>query len=133
MVIDSEGWLRTGDAAVRDDEGFVTLVDRYKDMIVSGGENIYPREIENVLLAHPAIADAAVIGIPHERWGETPAAFVIAARDEQPTPDELRAFTRERLAHFKCPSLFRVVSDLPRNPSGKILKADMRNPSWWQR
>lgn len=131
-AIDRDGWLATGDAAVIDDEGFVTLVDRYKDMIVSGGENIYPREIENVLLAHPGVADAAVIGIPDARWGETPAAFVTAARDDPPTPDELRAFTRERLAHFKCPSLFRVVPDLPRNPSGKIVKADMRDPSWWR-
>jgi long-chain acyl-CoA synthetase len=131
-AIDEDGWLRTGDAAVIDTDGFVTLVDRYKDMIVSGGENIYPREIENVLLAHPGVADAAVIGMPDERWGETPAAFVITAGAPQPTPEELRAFTRERLAHFKCPSLFRLVADLPRNPSGKILKSEMRKASWWQ-
>lgn len=130
-AIDSDGWLHTGDAAVADADGYVTLVDRFKDMIVSGGENIYPREIENVLLAHPQVADAAVIGVPDERWGETPAAFVIAVSDAAPTEDELRAFTRERLAHYKCPSVFRVVAELPRNPSGKVLKGKMRKVEWW--
>lgn len=132
-AIDEAGWLHTGDAAMRDAEGFVTLVDRFKDMIVSGGENIYPREIETVLLAHDEVADVAVIGIPHERWGETPAAFIVASKHGSLTEEELRAFTRERLAHYKCPSLFRIVDDLPRNPSGKVLKGEMRKPEWWSR
>lgn len=132
-AIDADGWLRTGDAAIADAEGYVTLVDRFKDMIVSGGENIYPREIENALLAHPDVADVAVIGIPHERWGESPAAFVIAAAGVAPAEADLRTFLRERLAHFKCPSLIRIVPELPRNPSGKVLKGEMRNPGWWSR
>lgn len=132
-AIDEDGWLHTGDAAIMDAEGYVTLVDRFKDMIVSGGENIYPREIENVLLTHPQIADVAVIGIPHERWGESPAAFVIAAGSVAPAEADLRTFLRDRLAHFKCPSLIRIVPELPRNPSGKVLKGEMRNPAWWSR
>ncbi|GAA3999933.1 class I adenylate-forming enzyme family protein [Sphingomonas humi] len=132
-AIDAEGWLRTGDAAIIDAEGYVTLVDRFKDMIVSGGENIYPREIENVLLAHPDVADVAVIGIPHERWGESPAAFVIAVTGATLPENDLRAFLRERLAHFKCPSLIRIVPELPRNPSGKVLKGEMRKHEWWSR
>ena len=102
-------------------------------MIVSGGENIYPREIENVLLAHPNVADVAVIGIPHERWGESPAAFVIAVGGATLPENDLRAFLRERLAHFKCPSLIRIVPELPRNPSGKVLKGEMRKHEWWSR
>jgi acyl-CoA synthetase (AMP-forming)/AMP-acid ligase II len=132
-VIDAEGWLRTGDAGYRDDEGFVFLTDRIKDMIVSGGENIYPAEVENALASHPAVADVAVIGIPDDRWGETPKAIVVLRPGGDPG-DELSgsiiAFARERLAHYKCPTSVAYVDALPRNPSGKVLKRELREPYW---
>jgi long-chain acyl-CoA synthetase len=99
-------------------------------MIVSGGENIYPAEIENVLMAHPAVADVAVIGVPSEKWGETPKALVVRAADVAVTEDDLLAFCRDRLARYKCPSSVDWVEVLPRNPSGKILKKDLREPYW---
>jgi long-chain acyl-CoA synthetase len=129
-AINSEGWLRTGDAGYVDRDGFVFLHDRIKDMIVSGGENIYPAEVENVLVSHPGIADAAVIGVPDERWGETVKAVVVAAPGATADPDELIAYCRERLAHFKCPTSVDVVAALPRNPSGKVLKRELREPYW---
>jgi acyl-CoA synthetase (AMP-forming)/AMP-acid ligase II len=104
--------------------------DRVKDMIVSGGENIYPAEIENVLMAHPAVADAAVIGVPSDRWGESPKALVVRAPGTDPSEQELIDFCRERLARFKCPTSVDWVEALPRNPSGKILKKDLRAPYW---
>ena len=129
-TINAEGWLRTGDAGYVDRDGFVFLHDRIKDMIVSGGENIYPAEVENVLMSHRAIADAAVIGVPHDRWGETVKAVVVAAPGATADSDELIAYCRERLAHFKCPTSVDVVAALPRNPSGKILKRELREPYW---
>lgn len=123
-----DGWLRTGDAGfVKDD--YLYLYDRVKDMIVSGGENVYPAEVENVLMMHPGVADVAVIGVPHERWGETVKAVVVPA-GEQPAPEELIAFAREQLAHFKCPTSIDFAEALPRNPSGKILKRELRDPFW---
>ncbi|MBO2457944.1 long-chain-fatty-acid--CoA ligase [Actinomadura violacea] len=124
-----DGWFRTGDAGYLDADGYLFVTDRVKDMIVSGGENVYPVEVENVLMNHPAIADAAVIGVPHERWGETVKALVVA-RGGPPAPDEVIAYCRERLAHYKCPTSVDVVDDLPRNPSGKILKRDLRAAYW---
>ncbi len=129
------GWLRTGDAAYFDDDGYVYLHDRIKDMVVTGGENIYPAEVENVLLAHHAIIDAAVIGVPDDRWGETVKAVVVinpdaAAVDHDATAAEIMAFCRDRLAHYKCPSSVDFIDALPRNPSGKILKRELREPYW---
>jgi long-chain acyl-CoA synthetase len=129
-TIDADGWLHTGDAAYRDADGFLYLHDRIKDMIVSGGENIYPAEIENALMSHPAVADVAVIGVPHEKWGETVKAIVVLAPDTSAGPDELIAHCRERLARFKCPTSVDFVDVLPRNPSGKILKRELREPYW---
>jgi acyl-CoA synthetase (AMP-forming)/AMP-acid ligase II len=129
-TVTPEGWLCTGDAAWQDDDGYVYIHDRFKDMIVSGGENIYPTEIENVLYDHPGVAAAAVIGVQHERWGETPRAFVVARNGFAPTEAELIAFTRKRLAHYKCPSSVVFVAALPQNASGKILKKEMRDPQW---
>jgi acyl-CoA synthetase (AMP-forming)/AMP-acid ligase II len=129
-TIKPDGWLCTGDAAWQDDDGYVYIHDRFKDMIVSGGENIYPTEIENVLYDHPGVAAAAVIGVAHERWGETPRAFVVARDGVRPSEAELIAFTRERLAHYKCPTSVAFVSALPQNASGKILKKEMRDPRW---
>src|SRR3712207_5154315 len=99
-------------------------------MIVSGGENVYPIEVENVLAQHPDVADVAVIGVPHERWGETVKAIVVPAEGTSPTPEELIGFSREQLAHYKCPTSVDFVEALPRNPSGKLLKRELREPYW---
>lgn len=120
------GWLRTGDAAYLDDEGYIYLFDRYKDLIISGGENIYPAEVENVLNGHAAVKEVAVLGVPHEKWGETPRAVVVLRPGMTVTPAELIAFTRERLAHYKCPSSVVFAEVLPRNASGKLLKRELR-------
>jgi long-chain acyl-CoA synthetase len=120
------GWLRTGDAAYQDAAGYVYLFDRFKDMIISGGENIYPAEVENALNAHPAILEVAVIGVPHERWGETPKAIVVLRPGQQASEEELIAFARERLARYKCPTAFAFTTVLPRNASGKLLKPELR-------
>jgi long-chain acyl-CoA synthetase len=126
---DGLGWFRSGDAGyVRD--GYVFIHDRVKDMIVSGGENIYPAEIENVLMGHPAIADAAVIGVPSEKWGETVKAVVVSAPGNEVDDAKLIDYCRERLAHYKCPTSVDRVEALPRNPSGKILKTELREPYW---
>jgi acyl-CoA synthetase (AMP-forming)/AMP-acid ligase II len=125
-----EGWFRTGDAGFLDADGYLYIHDRVKDMIVSGGENIYPAEVENVLMAHPDVADVAVIGVPSERWGETPKALVVRGGDAEVTEEGLIAYCRERLAKFKCPTSVEWIDVLPRNPSGKILKKDLRAPYW---
>ncbi len=129
-AVDDEGWFRTGDAGYVDADGYVYIHDRVKDMIVSGGENVYPAEVENVLMGHPAIADVAVIGVPHERWGETAKAIVVVEPGAELDPDDVIAYARERLARFKCPTSIEIVDSLPRNPSGKILKKDLRAPYW---
>jgi long-chain acyl-CoA synthetase len=120
------GWLRTGDAAYLDDEGYLYLFDRYKDLIISGGENIYPAEVENVLHGHAAVKEVAVLGVPHDKWGETPRAVVVLRPGMTATPAELMAYTRERLAHYKCPSSVVFTEVLPRNASGKLLKRELR-------
>ena len=117
-----DGYVRTGDLAVVDDDGYVTLVDRKKDMLISGGENIYPREIENVLLSHDKVADAAVIGVPHEIYGETVKAFVVLEEGAEATGDELSEFCKGKLGDFKIPRQWEFIDALPRNPSGKVLK-----------
>jgi len=125
-----DGWLRTGDAGYLDEDGYLFLTDRVKDMIVSGGENVYPAEVENVLSAHPAIADVAVIGVPDPRWGETTKAVVVLRPGANADPAEIIAFARERIAHFKCPTSVDFIDVLPRNPSGKVLKRELREPYW---
>jgi acyl-CoA synthetase (AMP-forming)/AMP-acid ligase II len=102
-------------------------------MVVSGGENVYPAEVENVLLAFPQIADAAVIGVPDDRWGETVKAIVVPAPGTEVDGEAVIAFCRERLAHYKCPTSVDVVAGLPRNPSGKVLKRELREPYWRDR
>ncbi len=129
-AITADGWFRSGDAAYLDEEGYVYIYDRVKDMIVSGGENIYPAEVENALMAHPAIADVAVIGVPDEKWGEVPKAIVVRKAGVEVTEEEIVAFARERLAGFKSPKSVAWADALPRNPSGKILKKDLRAPYW---
>ncbi len=123
------GWFRTGDAGYMKD-GYLYIHDRVKDMILSGGENIYPAEIENVLMAHAGVADAAVIGVPSEKWGEAVKAVVVDAPGASATDEELSAYCRERLAGYKCPTSIDRVEALPRNPSGKILKTELREPYW---
>jgi len=136
-VLDAEGWFRTGDAGWLSEDGYLFLHDRIKDMIVSGGENIYPAEVENALLSHPGVADAAVIGVPDDRWGETVKAIVVAVPEEGRSPDDREALaadilasTRGRLAHYKCPTSIDFIDALPRNPSGKVLKRELRAPYW---
>jgi acyl-CoA synthetase (AMP-forming)/AMP-acid ligase II len=133
-VLSDDGWFRTGDAGWVDAEGYVFLHDRIKDMIVSGGENVYPAEVENALLSHPAVADAAVIGVPDDRWGETVKAIVVRAPgapdDDHLLAADIIASTRQRLAHYKCPTSVDFVDVLPRNASGKILKRELRQPFW---
>lgn len=124
------GWMHTGDAAYMDDEGFIYIQDRIKDMIVSGGENIYPTEIENALFEHEAVADAAVIGIPSEQWGESVMAFLVLKADHQVSADEIVEFCRPRLAGFKIPRRIEFLDEVPRNASGKVLKKDLREPYW---
>ncbi|RMD81109.1 MAG: long-chain-fatty-acid--CoA ligase [Candidatus Dadabacteria bacterium] len=119
------GWLRTGDIGYFDADGMLAICDRKKDMIISGGENVYPAEIEAVLLEHPDVADAAVIGVADERWGERPLAIVVRRREEV-TPEDLIAWCRERLAAFKVPKAVEFAAEIPRNPSGKILKRVLR-------
>lgn len=121
------GWFHSGDLVRQDEEGYVWVVDRKKDMIISGGENIYCAEVENALAAHPAIAEVAVIGRPHPKWGEVPVAVVaLAATASAPKPDELGDFLNERLARYKHPKAMEVVDVLPRNPAGKVLKTELR-------
>ncbi|HEX2315820.1 MAG TPA: long-chain-fatty-acid--CoA ligase [Thermomonospora sp.] len=122
------GWFRTGDAGYLDEDGYLYIHDRVKDMIISGGENIYPAEVENVLMGHPQVADCAVIGVPSEKWGETPKAVVVKAGEV--TERELIDYCRERLAHFKCPTSVDFTDAIPRNPTGKVLKRELRLPYW---
>lgn len=123
-------WFRSGDAGYFDNDGYVYIFDRVKDMIVSGGENVYPAEVENALMAHPAIADVAVIGVPDEKWGEVPMALVVRKPETTVTEQEIISFARERLAGFKTPKSVAWIDALPRNPSGKILKKVLREPYW---
>ena len=129
-TLDADGWLRTGDAGYFDADGYLYLHDRIKDMVVSGGENIYPAEVENALLSHPAVVDAAVIGVPDAKWGETVKAIVVLAPGETLDEAAVIAHCRAVLAHYKCPTSVEAIDTLPRNPSGKILKRELRAPYW---
>ena len=120
------GWLHTGDLATVDAEGFVYIRDRMMDMIISGGENIYPAEVENVLTGHPAILECAVIGLFSEKWGEVPLAIVSLKEGETATPEDIIGYCEDKLARFKIPKAVEFSSDIPRNPSGKILKRILR-------
>ena len=121
-----EGWVSVGDIAKRDAEGFIYIVDRKKDMVISGGVNIYPREIEEVLLGHPAIADVAVVGIPDDKWGERLKAFVILKPEKTLSTDGLVQFCEGKLSAYKIPKNIQVVTALPRNANGKVLKTELR-------
>jgi acyl-CoA synthetase (AMP-forming)/AMP-acid ligase II len=125
----ADDWLRTGDAGYVDDQGYLFIRDRVKDMIVSGGENIYPVEVENALQAHPAVADVAVIGVPDQRWGEAVMALVVPA-DEGASMEAILAFCRDRIAGYKCPKEIRFTDVILRNAAGKILRREIRKPFW---
>ena len=127
-VMTDDGFYRTGDVGVIDADGYLTIVDRLKDMIITGGENVYPAEVEAVLARHPLVAEVAVIGIPDDRWGETVHAVVVARPGLDPA--ELTAWARDRLAGFKCPTGVTVAEQLPRNATGKVLKSALREPHW---
>jgi fatty-acyl-CoA synthase len=122
----SGGWFHSGDLAVVHPDGYVELRDRLKDIVISGGENIATIEVEQALAANPAVSEAAVIGVPDERWGEVPIAFVTARPGEHVDTDRLRDFARERLAHFKVPKHIEVVDDLPKTGTGKVQKFVLR-------
>jgi len=124
------GWLHTGDMGRMDDEGYIYIVDRKKDMIISGGENIYPKEIEEVLYTHPSILEAAVIGVPDEKWGEAVKAVVVLKEGEKVTEDEIIEFCKKNLAGYKKPKSVNFIDTLPRTPSGKVLKPELREKYW---
>ena len=123
----TDGWLHTGDAARVDEDGYVFIVDRWKDMYISGGENVYPAEVEQVLFRHPNVLDVAVIGVPDERWGEVGMAVVVPRDPDTFVGDELLAFCDGELARYKIPRHVRTAAELPRNAAGKVLKRELRS------
>lgn len=129
-TVDAEGWLRTGDAGYLDEDGYLYIHDRVKDMIISGGENVYPAEVENALYSHPAVADVAVIGVPDAKWGEAVKACVVLKPGEHLSEADLIAHARTLIAGYKCPKTVDFIPALPRNPSGKILRRELRAPYW---
>jgi len=129
-TIGADGWLRTGDAGYIDADGYLFIHDRVKDMIISGGENIYPAEVENAIYGHPDVSEVAVIGVPSERWGEEVKAIVALKPGASQNPDSIIAWARERIAAYKVPKSVDFIPILPRNPSGKILRRELRTPYW---
>jgi acyl-CoA synthetase (AMP-forming)/AMP-acid ligase II len=129
-TISADNWLRTGDAGYLDEDGYLYIYDRVKDMIISGGENIYPAEVENAIYGHPDVGEVAVIGIPSERWGEEVKAVVALKPGKQPDQDSIIAWARERIASYKVPKSIDFIEALPRNASGKILRRQLREPYW---
>jgi len=130
QVITDDGWFRTGDLGKVDADGYVYVEDRLKDMIITGGENVYSPEIERVLAEHPSVMEVAIIGVPDDRWGETVKAVVSLNPGTEATEEELIGYCAEHLAKFKCPTSVDIIDALPRNPTGKILKRDLRKPYW---
>jgi acyl-CoA synthetase (AMP-forming)/AMP-acid ligase II len=122
-----DGWLRTGDGGYLDEDGYLFLTDRVKDMVITGGENVYPAEVERVLIEMPGVREVAVIGVPDERWGETPKAVIVAAADADLSEPEVIGYCHDRLARYKCPTSVEWTDELPRTPSGKVMKHVLRN------
>jgi long-chain acyl-CoA synthetase len=125
-VLDDAGWLRTGDAGFLDEQGYLHLRDRVKDLIISGGENVYPGEVESAVRGHPCVAEVAVIGVPDEKWGEKVVAIVVAKHGVTPDGPGIIEWTRTRIAKYKCPKAVEFVSALPRTASGKVLRRELR-------
>jgi long-chain acyl-CoA synthetase len=119
-------WLRSGDIGVFDDSGYLYIVDRLKDMVITGGENVYPREVEEVLYQHPAVEECAVIGLPDPQWGERVVAFIVLRSGKTVDREELKSFLKTRLSPFKVPKEYIVVPELPKSPAGKLLKRELR-------
>ena len=124
------GWFNTGDAGYLDEDGYLYIHDRIKDMIVSCGENIYPAEVENALFAHPAVGDVAVIGVPDDKWGEAVKAVVVLKPGTSASEEEIINHVREKIAGYKVPKSIDFTDMLPRNPTGKLLKRELRKPYW---
>src|SRR5262249_37883872 len=124
------GWIRTRDVGRFDERGYLSLIDRTSDMIVSGGYNVYPREVEDALLAHPAVLECAVVGAPDERWVEMVVAFVALKPGAEATEEALIGFARERLAAYKAPKSVRFVEQIPKSAVGKVLRRALRDPLW---
>ncbi|HUN31266.1 MAG TPA: AMP-binding protein [Trebonia sp.] len=129
----ADGWLRSGDIGRTDDAGFVYILDRVKDMIITGGENVYGPEVESVLSGCPGVSEAVIIGVPDERWGEAVKAVILPAAGAELSAEEVMAFCRARLAHYQCPTSVDFVEELPRNATGKVLKRALREPYWADR
>ena len=125
-TIDADGWLRTGDAGFMDEDGYVYIRDRVKDMIITGGENVYPAEVEGALFGHPAIEDVVAIGLPHEKWGECVTAVIVPKAGAEIEPDDIIAHARQRIAGFKTPKRIEIVNEIPRNAAGKALRRELR-------
>jgi acyl-CoA synthetase (AMP-forming)/AMP-acid ligase II len=125
-----DGWLHTGDMGYYDEKGYIYLVDRKKDMIVTGGENVYPREVEEVLYRHPAVAEVAVLGVPDELWIERVHAVIVLREGRQATAEEVMEFCKHHLARYKAPKSVEFVDSLPKNPQGKILKRELIKKYW---
>lgn len=121
-----DGWLYTGDVAHIDDDGYIFIVERKKDMLIYRGCNIYPREVEEVLYKHPAVEDVAVVGVPDAARGEIPKAFIVLKKGEHATEKELKRFCIQHMARYKVPKMFTFEDDLPRTPTGKVLKKELR-------
>jgi fatty-acyl-CoA synthase len=126
-AIDELGWFHSGDVGYLDEEGYLYICDRLKDMVISGGENVYPAEVESVLFEHPAVVEVAVIGLPDETWGEAVTAVAALVPDTDLTLEELRGFAEAKLARYKLPLRLHLVDALPRNPAGKVLKFQLRD------
>jgi len=126
----NNSWFYSGDLGYLDKDGFLFIHDRLKDMIVSGGENIYPAEVENALMSNSLILDAAVVGIPDEKWGESTKAFVVLKNESDISEEEIINYTKTKIASYKCPKSINFISELPRNPSGKVLRRELRAPFW---
>ena len=125
-----DGWLYTGDMGYYDEKGYIYIADRKKDMIITGGENVFPKEVEDVIYRHPAVKEAAVIGIPDPYWIEKVHALVILKKDAQATEEDIISFCKKHIAHYKAPKAVEFVESLPINPQGKILKKEIRKRYW---
>jgi acyl-CoA synthetase (AMP-forming)/AMP-acid ligase II len=129
-TVTRDNWLRTGDAGYMDEDGYIYVQDRIKDMIISGGENIYPAEVESAMFGHPAVAEVAVIGVPDDTWGEAVKAMVVRKKDAEVSAEDLLAWTRQQIAAYKTPKSVEFIAALPRNATGKILRRQLREPYW---
>ncbi|MDT7574029.1 MAG: hypothetical protein QOH17_362, partial [Pseudonocardiales bacterium] len=127
---DVDGWFRTGDVAVMHPDGYIELRDRAKDVVISGGENISTIEVEQAVVSHPAVVEAAVIGVPDEQWGERPKAFVVLAEGQSATPEELIEHVKSQIARYKAPRDVEVVEALPKTSTGKVQKFELREKEW---